>query len=159
MTASRLADLIDAHAAALVLYARQWCTSPEDVVQVAFCKLAAQASWPDDPPAWLFRVVRNAALDAGKSERRRRQRELQVARPVRWFQEAEIDGLDAATAIEALDALPHEQREVIIARLWGDLTLLQISQLMNCSVSTTHRRFEAGLTALRERLGATCPKN
>jgi len=31
-----LGRLIDRHAAALVLYARQWCAAPEDVVQDAF---------------------------------------------------------------------------------------------------------------------------
>jgi RNA polymerase sigma-70 factor (ECF subfamily) len=53
MTPRRLAELIDAHAPALVLYARQWCAAPEDAVQAAFCKLAAQRSPPDDEAAWL----------------------------------------------------------------------------------------------------------
>jgi RNA polymerase sigma factor (sigma-70 family) len=128
-------------------------------VQVSFCKLAAQSTWPDDPPAWLFKVVRNAALDAAKSDRRRKQREEQVARPVYWFQETSIDGLDAEVAVSALESLPTELREVIIARLWGDLSLQQISELMGCSISTTHRRFEAGILTLRERLGVTCPKS
>src|SRR5262245_42203339 len=97
MDARRLAELIDAHAPALVLYARQWCAAPEDVVQEAFCKLAALRSWPDDPQAWLFRVVRNAAIDVGRSDRRRERREASAARPVRWFVEPAIEGLDAAS--------------------------------------------------------------
>lgn len=157
MTARRLADLIDAHAAALVLFARQWCAAPEDVVQVAFCKLAEQRAWPDDPAAWLFRVVRNAAIDAGKAERRRSRREAAVARPERWFREAEFDGLDAATAVAALEDLPDDQREVIVARLWGGMTLDQVAGIAGCSVSTAFRRYEAGIAALRERLGAECP--
>src|SRR5437667_425569 len=36
MNAGQLADLIDGHAAALVLFARQWCAAPEDVVRDAF---------------------------------------------------------------------------------------------------------------------------
>src|SRR5688572_27185927 len=112
MTGRHLAELIDSHAAALVLYARQWCAAPEDVVQAAFAKLAAQPAPPDDPPAWLYAVVRNAAIDAGKADRRRQKREHAVARPVRWFAEAQIDGLDAVTAVRALEALPADQREV-----------------------------------------------
>ena len=158
MTAEQLAKLIDDHAAALVLYARQWCACPEDAVQVAFCKLAAQKLWPHDPQAWLFHVVRNQAIDAGKAERRRKTREQAVSRPVRWFQESAIDGLDSERAIQALEFLPEDQREVIVARLWGDLTLQQISEIMGCSVSTSHRRFEAGIAALREMLGVSCPK-
>jgi RNA polymerase sigma-70 factor (ECF subfamily) len=158
MTPRQLADLIAAHAAALVLYARQWCDSPEDVVQDAFCKLVAAGTAPDDPVAWLFRAVRNAAIDAGRARRRRVRREQVAARAERWFAEREIDGLDAQAAVAALEALPPDHREVIVARLWGGLTLEQIAAAAGCSVSTAHRRFEAGIAALRERLGVTCPK-
>jgi RNA polymerase sigma-70 factor (ECF subfamily) len=158
MTGRHLAELIDHHAAALVLYARQWCVAPEDVVQAAFAKLAAAGTAPGDPAAWLYTVVRNAAIDAGKADRRRQKREQAVARPVRWFAEREVDGLDAAAAVRALEALPADQREVIVARLWGGVTLEQIAAVAGCSVSTAHRRYEAGIAALRERLGVPCPK-
>lgn len=158
MTARLIADLLDRHAAALVLFARQRCDAAEDVVQEAFCKLAALPAPPADPAAWLFRVVRNAGLDAGKAERRRKRREAAVARPARWFHESAIDGLDAAAAVGAMQSLPDEQREVIALRLWSDLTLEQIAVACDCSVSTAHRRYEAGIAALRERLGVECPK-
>jgi RNA polymerase sigma-70 factor (ECF subfamily) len=156
MTPRVLADLIADHAAALVLFARQWCDCPEDVVQDAFCKLAT-ATPPDDPAAWLYRVARNAAIDAGRSTRRRVRRERVAARPVRWFAQSEIDGLDAGTAVAALESLAPELREVIVARLWGGLTLEQIATAAGCSMSTAHRRYEAGIAALRERLGVACP--
>ena len=159
MTAQQFAELVDTHANVLVLYARTWCASPEDVVQDAFCKLADQRTKPDDPVAWLYRVVRNRALDVGKSERRRSKREATAARPDRWFAETVVDGLDAETAVEALGSLPHEEREVIFARLWGELTLEQIASAAGCSVSTAHRRYEAGIRTLQERLGELCPKN
>ncbi|MBL8863934.1 MAG: sigma-70 family RNA polymerase sigma factor [Gemmataceae bacterium] len=157
MTVRPLAELIDRHAAALALFARQWCTAPEDVVQDAFCRYVLQSPPPVDPTAWLFRVVRNLAIDAGKTERRRRAREGRVAK-VEWFAEREIDGLDAEAAVAALEALPAEPREVIVARLWGGLTLEQVAVATGCSVSTAHRRYEAGIAVLRERLGAACPK-
>ena len=158
MTARQIADLIDAHAAALVLFARQWCAAPEDVVQESFCKLAGQPSPPGDPVAWLYRVVRNAAIDASKADRRRQRREAAVARPVPWFDQVAVDGLEAATAVAALESLPAEQREVIVSRLWGGMTLEEIADVVGCSVSSAHRRFTAGIAALRERLGVSCPK-
>jgi RNA polymerase sigma factor (sigma-70 family) len=157
MTARRLAGLIDSHGAALVLFARQWCQAPEDVVQDALCKLAEQSRWPEDPVAWLYRVVRNRAIDAGRSERRRQRREAAASRPERWFAEASIDGLDAEAAVAALESLPPEQREVIVARLWGGMTLEQVAAVAGCSVSSAHRRFEAGIAALRQKLGTECP--
>jgi RNA polymerase sigma-70 factor (ECF subfamily) len=159
MTARQLADLIDAHAAALVLFARQWCTVPEDVVQTSFCKLAAQSTPPDEPVAWLYRVVRNAAIDAGKAERRRQRREAAAARPVRWFDNHAVEGLDADSAVAALQSLPEGLREVIVGRIWGGLTLKEVAAVVGCSVTSAHRRFEAGIAALRERLGVPCPKN
>lgn len=156
MLAQKLYQLMQAYSSSLRLYAAQWCDAPEDAVQLAFCKLAAQTAWPEDPKAWLFKVVRNAALDSGKAERRRKNREQVAAKPVRWFQEADIDGLDATSAVQALQQLPEDQREVIVARLWSDLTFQQISELMVCSVSTTHRRYEAGLATLRRLLGVSC---
>ena len=157
MTARPIAELIDRHAAALVLYARQWCGTPDDVVQDAFCRFVAQRPPPSDPPAWLFRVVRNAAMDVGKADRRRKQREERVAK-VEWFAESEVDGLDAEAAVAALDGLSPDQREVIVARLWGGLKFEQIAEAAACSVSSAHRRYEAGIAALRERLGVECPK-
>jgi RNA polymerase sigma factor (sigma-70 family) len=157
MRPTDLARLIDAHAAALVLYARQWCAAPEDVVQEAFLKLVRCRQPPEDAVAWLYRVVRNAALDAAKRDRRRQRRESAVARPVRWFVEPEVDGLDAENAVAALQELPDDQREVIVARHWGGLSFEQIAQVSGCSASTAFRRYSAGVEGLRKQLGVSCP--
>src|SRR6516165_3095332 len=153
-----LGRLVDHHAAALVLYARQWCVTPEDVVQEAFLKLVAQRPPPDNPAAWLYRVVRNAARSAARSARRRQRYEAAAAaRAPAWFDDANADGLDAATATEALQDLPPDEREVIVAHLWGGLTFEQIAEVAGCSPSTAHRRYAAGLANLRERLAIPCP--
>ena len=153
-----LGRLLDEHAAALVLYARQWCASPEDVVQEAFVKLAAQRPEPDNCLAWLYRVVRNGALTAARSDRRRRFHESYAASHMpTWFVPAEGTALDAATATAALADLPIEQREPLVAHLWGGLTFEQIGELIGVSSSTAHRRYLTALATLRERLRVTCP--
>src|SRR5215469_14422766 len=157
MTPADIARLIDTHAAPLVLYARQWCGEPEDVVQEAFLKLVRQQRPPGDPVAWLYRVVRNGALDVAKMARRRQQRESASARPVRWFVEPEVDGLDAEAAVAALEHLVPEQREVIVAHHWGGLSFEQVATVIGCSASTAFRRYTAGVEVLRKRLGVTCP--
>ncbi len=156
MTPRQLGELIDRHGPALVLFARQWCATPEDVVQDAFLKLVALRHAPDDPPAWLYRVVRNAALDVVKMDRRRQKREAAV-QPECWFVEPEIDGLDADQAVAVLEKLPPELRETIVARLWGGLTFEQIAEVSGCSASSAFRRYEAGIAAIREALGIPCP--
>jgi len=150
--------LVDQHAAALVLYARQWCTVPEDVVQEAFLKLVAQRQAPANPVAWLYRVVRNAAVSAARTQRRRQRHETAAAALApAWFADDEARGLDAATAAAALQTLPLEEREVIVAHLWGGLTFDQVAELVGGSSSTAHRRYVAGLATLRERLRIPCP--
>jgi RNA polymerase sigma factor (sigma-70 family) len=157
MTSSEFARLIDSHGPALILYARQWCNVPEDVVQDAFLKLVALTKEPREVVAWLYRVVRNGAIDAGRTNRGRQRRELAAARPERWFVEEGVDGLDAGAAVAALECMPLEQREVIVARLWGGLNFEQIAEAIGCSASTAFRRFTAGIDALRKELGFPCP--
>jgi RNA polymerase sigma factor (sigma-70 family) len=155
-----LGRLVDEHAAALTLYARQWCAAPEDVVQEALIKLIAQRTAPVQVVPWLYRVVRNAAISAARSARRRHRHEAgAAARASAWFVPAEGTGLDAKAAAAALQGLPIEQREAIVAHLWGGLTFEQIAELSGSSSSTTHRWYLAGLTALRERLRIPCPNN
>jgi RNA polymerase sigma-70 factor (ECF subfamily) len=156
MSPEQLGRLIDQHAAALVLYARQWCAAPEDVVQEAFVRLCTQRSPPAQLVPWLYRVVRNAAVSAGRSARRRQHYERRAAPPAAWFMPSE-SALDTETAAAALRDLPVEEREVIVAHLWGGLTFEEIAGLVGCSSSTAHRRYQAGLTALRERLKVPCP--
>lgn len=157
MRPDTFARLLDRYGPPLILYARQWCDAPEDVVQEAFLKLVALSEPPRNVVPWLYRVVRNAALDAAKAARRRQRRESAAARPLRWFVEPEVDGLDAAAAVAALQRLPDAEREVIVARLWGGLSFEDIAALSGCSTSTAFRRYQAGLDALRKELGVPCP--
>ncbi len=157
-----LAQLVDEHAAALVLYARQWCDAPEDVVQEAFVKLAGQRQAPDRVVPWLYRVVRNSALSAARAARRRRRYEtLAAARTPAWFVPSAGARLDIETATAALQALPPDQREIVVAHLWGGLTFEQIGELTGSSSSTAHRRYLSALAALREKLEMPCrnPRN
>ena len=152
-----LGRLFDAHAAALRLYACQWCdgTEAEDVVQEAFLSLARQAGVPDQIAAWLHRVVRNAAISAGRSRIRRQKREARASSDEAWFSSVD-DQLDARSATRLLAEIELDCREVIVARLWGGLTFDQIARLQSCSLTTAHRRYQQGLAQLHERLERPC---
>ena len=159
MGPQQLARLIDDHAAALVLYARQWAGAPEDVVQEAFVRLAALPRPPDSPAAWLFRAVRNGAVSQARAEARRRQHErAAAARAPRWLGPGPPPRRPRPAPAEALRALPGELREPVVAHLWGGRSVAEIGELMGTSASTAHRRYVEGLALLRERLGVPCPK-
>jgi RNA polymerase sigma factor (sigma-70 family) len=154
-----LTRLLDEHAAALVLYAQQLCDAPEDVVQEAFLALVRQPAPPENVLSWLYKVVRNEALNASRSAKRRSRRETAVSNDSEsWFHSTVEDRLDADQAARAMRELPSEQRETIVARLWGGLTFDEIAQLTGTSTSTVHRWYQAGLDVLRERLGVVCRK-
>ena len=153
-----LTRLLDEHGAALVLFARQWCRTPEDVVQEALLSLVRQSQSPQNVVGWLYRVVRNGAISAGRSESRRSRRETRAAEDAKpWFHPSPEEALDAAAASAAMENLPLRQRETIVARLWGGLSFEQIAELLDTSASSAHRWYQAGLTTLRERLDDSCP--
>ncbi len=126
-------------------------------MQEALVKLASQPVQPVNPTAWLFCAVRNGAISAGRAESRRRLHEAKAVREHDWFQANPDAALDAAEAAGALAELPLEQREIIVAHLWGGLTFEQAADIAGCSASTAHRRYLAGLARLREKLGEPCP--
>ncbi len=154
--AQRLEQLLRDHSAALELYATGWTTAPEDCVQEAFVELARQRAVPENAVAWLYRVVRNRAMNMARGDRRRRQHERLAARGTKtWFESSAGEALDAREVTKALRSLPDEQREVVVARLWGGLTFDEIAEVTGTSTSSAHRRYQAGITALRNKLGVT----
>jgi RNA polymerase sigma factor (sigma-70 family) len=153
-----LARLLDEHGSALALYARNWCDTPDDVVQQALLKLVRQPNLPERLVPWLYRVVRNEAISASRAGQRRRRHETAAAqRTASWFVPATGDRLDAAEAARALAQLPEREREAIVARLWGGLSFEEIAEVMETSSTSAHRWYEAGLASLRERLETVCP--
>jgi RNA polymerase sigma-70 factor (ECF subfamily) len=157
MDVAQLGQLVDEHSAALMLYARQFCAAPEDVVQDAFLKLFTQVPTPTPVAPWLYRVVRNAAISAARSEQRRRRHETRAAQEtLAWFDAPTDSPLDAAEVAAAMQALPVEAREVITLHLWGGLTFAQIADVVQSSSSSSHRRYTDGLRQLRARLNP-CP--
>lgn len=157
ITPTALGELYRNHAPALRLYARQWGSSAEDLVQIAFVRLAQQSPPPEQVLPWLYRVVRNEALAAHRTAVRRQHREQGVSTPEGWFSSAP-DRFDADEATLGLAELPLELREVIVARLWGGLTFEDIARLVGCSLPTAHRRYQTGLARLRERLEGRCTR-
>jgi RNA polymerase sigma-70 factor (ECF subfamily) len=152
-----LCRLIDAHCSTLILYAKQWnADDAEDVVQETFLRLVRRAQWegkPANPAAWLFTAVRNEAIDRIRKAKRRKQHEQKAAgeRPV-WLETPPDSSLQSEELLKFLDALPMEQREIVIARIWGGLTFDEIAALTGDSRTTVYRRYGEALEVLREKL-------
>jgi RNA polymerase sigma-70 factor (ECF subfamily) len=146
-----LGRLLDAHGAALTLYARQLCEAAEDVVQEALIELARQRAVPENPAAWLYRTVRNKALAAARAARRRKAHEAAAAeeRAAAWFVAEPGSRLDGEAVARALASLAEEDRELVVAHLWGGLTFREAGELIGISDSAAHRRYHQALERLR----------
>lgn len=146
-----IANLLDRYGDALSLYARQFTSAHDDCVQEAFVKLAAIES-PDNPVAWLYRVVRNQSLNTERSHRRRVWHESSKARSVPSFElpEAALEQQDEQRRLlEMLDQLSDDHRELIVLRIWSCLTWEQIGSLTESPPSSAHRKYSVALERLK----------
>jgi RNA polymerase sigma factor (sigma-70 family) len=159
--AELLGRLLDEHGAALALYASQWTEAADDCVQEALVELARQPQLPNHPAAWLYRVVKNRALNMARGARRRRERESQAMaeRFVVAQQRAATDRSDSLAAIEALEQMETEDRELVVMRIWGGLKYEEIAEALTISTSSAHRQYERALIKLRQILESPCSTN
>jgi RNA polymerase sigma-70 factor (ECF subfamily) len=143
---------------ALLLFARQWLPAfadAEDVVQEAFVRFWQARHNAADPAAYLFACVKNCALDRLRGDRRRTRREEAAARPEgesSWFV-PELEQDERRVAIEAaLRLLPEEQRLVLLMKVWGALSFLQIAEALGVPANTAASRYRYAIAKLRELL-------
>jgi RNA polymerase sigma-70 factor (ECF subfamily) len=155
----RLVRWFDAYAARLVLYASNWVdrAAAEDVIQEVFLKLMRKSVSLTEEKAWLFTAVRHAAISLRRSVQRRdlRNRTASEQSPA-WFDARPDDLIDAAAAQQILSKLPEEQREVILLRIWGDLTLAEIAAVTGERSSTLFSRYQSGLAEMRKQMESSC---
>jgi RNA polymerase sigma factor (sigma-70 family) len=147
--AEQLRQLLDAHGAALMLYARQWCRAPDDALQEALIELLRQNPVPDNRVAWLYKTVRRRAMNLARGEDRRTKYHRRASQQREsWFLPAD-DTLDEPIDLEPfLAELPQLEREIVVARIWGALSFGQIAELVDRSTSSVHRRYQRALTEL-----------
>ena len=159
--AAWISAALDAHEAALIAYARRLLGDPErarDVVQDAFLRLCRQEpAHVGDARRWLFTVCRNRALD----ELRRRKHVEATAEPQVVNGKAghgptpDVVALkrdSARAAVEALDTLPHKEREVIHLKFREGMSYRQIAEVTGHSLSHVGVLIHTGLKRLRGRL-------
>ena len=157
----------------LLLFARQFLSSggqgcineAEDVVQNAFVRF-----WKHYPEAQadqyglLFAAVRTLSLDFLRGAKRRSKREEVYAqeqsviredfegRSGPWFESGADSSAQSEIVQTALSRIPAEQREVVVLKLWGELTFAQIAETVEAPASTVATRYRTGMKKLREEL-------
>ena len=150
MEARQITKLANQYGASLVLYARQWTRDPDDAVQEAFVDLMKSTDSPVDPAAWLFTTVKRKAMNHARREsRQRKHAQSLAAQRDSWFEpNCQCTTIDAEEVCDQLQRLPDMEREIVVARIWGELSYEQIAGLVGQSRSSVHRRYQSALQRL-----------
>lgn len=141
---------------ALLLFARRWTNSraeAEDIVQEAFVRFwRRQHSL--EKRALLYAMVRSTALDRLRSDQRRARREAAVALDGEPHLEPQFTTVDEGQQMlaAAVELLPNEQREVVILKIWNELTFAEIGTVLEISQNTAASRYRYALGALKKSL-------
>jgi len=124
----------------------------EDAVHSAFARLVRLPEPPADPKLYVFRSVRNSAIDLLKARARRREEPLAVdwdaAGPAADAASAELSELVS----DALERLASEGREVIELHLQAALTFQEISQMLDEPLPTVTARYYRALEKLGQEI-------
>ena len=103
-----------------------------------------------DAKAYLFTSVRNAVLnDAGV-----RSRNVPLDPESAWFDPPDRDYAAERNLRRAIGALGDDQREIVVLHIWGELTFLQIAQVLSISPNTAASRYRYALARLRDAMSA-----
>lgn len=159
MESTRVENLWSEYSDRLLLFATSLVgdsAAAEDVLQGVFTRLLSGGSVPDgeSESTYLFRAVRNEALNSLRSRRRfaKARQHLFDLTPLDPRSEAELAEL--RTRVEAvLETLPEEQREAVVLRVWGELSIPEGAAVAGVSEKTFEHRYYRGLAALEGKLG------
>ena len=141
----------------LILFARQFVRSiadAEDIVQEAFVRFWRK-QYSIQNRALLFAAVRSISLDLLRRDARRARREADAF--------ADLEQSTAAPQFEfahesqqllavAIDRLPAEQREVLVMKIWNELTFADIAAVLEIPQNTAASRYRYALGALKKNL-------
>lgn len=155
---SALAGLFDLTAQRLVRFSVTITRNQhdaEDAVQAALMSTVARPAMlanAQSPWHYLLRMVRNESLIVLRKKRR-------------WtFGIGDLlayrssDGLETEDrnreVLKALRTLPSEQRQVVVLKIWEELTFQEISDVLECSLQTAASRYRYAIQKLAPKLAA-----
>lgn len=144
------------YAPRFLLYARQHArceADAHDLVQEAVVESwGRQPNGAPPPLALVFATIRRRAIDLARSEDRRNDRELRVAEDANyvWFDSGVEDRERDRLLQRAMNNISDVYREVVILKVWGELTFAEIAEALDIPANTAASRYRYGLEELRK---------
>ena len=151
---SRWQRWLDTHGERFLLYARQQTRTEadaHDVLQDALTESWRKSAGKVPDRGLVIATIRRRAMDLGRSidRRSRREQNYSIERPS-WFVEDFSAGDTESHLAKAIQRLPDHLREVLVLRIWEDLTFPAIGRLIGVPTSTASSRYQYALGQLRE---------
>lgn len=140
----------------LLLFARQQSRCEQDardVFQDALLDVWKRGKGRLPELALVFAAVRRRAIDLARRNQRHLQRDgawLAGFEAENWFQ---VPLLEPVSVEAELRQIPPEYAEVVLLKIWGELTFEQIANTLDINPSTAASRYRYGLRDLRDVLG------
>lgn len=128
----------------------------EDVLQTVFVRIVRKRRYlanAQSLDSHVFQIARNEAASFVRLRRRR-------CGGGRWLEAAENDARPEERAEElqaALAALPQEQREIVVLKIYRDRTFQEIGEMRELSPNTAASRYRYGIEKLRAILKDAMP--
>lgn len=145
--------LYQQHGGVLLLFARTIAgdrARAQDAVHQVFLRMLESGNLRqvEDVKAYLFASVRNAILNDTKVQ----QRNVVLDEESVWFDPPRRDYAAELNLRRALSSLPEDQRQVVVLHVWGELTFMQIAEILSISANTAASRYRYACARLRQTL-------
>ncbi len=147
-------DWLGKHSPQLLLFARSQTrceADAEDLLQEAVVESSGKSAGnPPDLPL-VYATLRRRAIDlARKTDRRTTREEVTTERSEDcWFDDT-IEQKETAWLIDrAIKNMPEKFREVVMLKIWSELTFAQIAQTLDIPLNTAASRYRYGLEILK----------
>ena len=128
----------------------------EDAVHEAFVRLCDRKELPSGQLlAYVFAAVRNAAVDQCRREKRERSMaETLFADAANSSHDSSVGSNDeqAARLQREIQLLDENAREIIVMKIFGELTFEEIGSVLNTPAATIATRYRRALASLEEKL-------
>jgi RNA polymerase sigma-70 factor (ECF subfamily) len=148
----------EANLQALYTYAltlTQCEAAAEDAIQTAICRVLRRGRAPRELRPYLFRCVRNAAIDGLRTNHREQARDA-IYRP-----QHETPGADALALRQEIEqllhSLPDDERECIVLKVYGGMTFREIAAVRRASLHTVASQYRRALQKMRALCGEQKP--
>jgi RNA polymerase sigma-70 factor (ECF subfamily) len=148
------------HGPRLLLFARQQSRNDydaEDLLQEAFVRIwRLYGHTGEVAPGLVFQAIRRLAIDYARRDIRRQRREEKADEvdriecgSVHWF-ESSLEKQERHDQLEeAIQQLSANHQEVLMLKVWGELTFEEIGNTLGIPLHTAASRYRHGLANLK----------